>query len=89
MVQYTERIARQRYLSGFELFEVQTAFNVLEEVIWKRILSDMEPKDIVEAIGYISTILGAGKDTLARTYVSLAARGKAPAVDLKALFAGT
>ena len=89
MVQYTEKIARQRYLSGFELFEVQTAFNVLEEVIWKRILSDMEPKDIVEAIGYISTILGAGKDTLARTYVSLAARGKAPAVDLKALFAGT
>ncbi len=89
MIQYTEKIARQRYLAGFELFEMQTAFNVLEEVIWKRILTDMEPNDIVEAIGLISTILGAGKDTLARTYVSLAAQAKAPSVNLKALFAGT
>lgn len=89
MVQYTERIARQRYLTGFELFEVQTAFNVLEEVIWKRIISQMNPNDVAEAIRLVSTILGAGKDTLARTYVALAARAKAPVMDLKALFAGT
>jgi hypothetical protein len=89
MIQYTEKIARQRYSAGFELFEVQTAFNVLEEAIWKRILRDAEPHDIAEAIGLVSTILGAGKDSLARAYVSLATRSKAPAVDLKALFAGT
>jgi hypothetical protein len=88
MTQHAERIAEERFSSGFELYEVQTAFNVLEEAIWKRILSGMEPSKFAEAIGLTSTILGIGKDALARRYVSLAAKAKVTSLDLKSLFAG-
>jgi hypothetical protein len=88
MRRYVEDIANERFTSGFELFEVQTAFNVLEESIWKKMLAELDPPEFVRAIGLISTILGIGKDTLARAYVALASKAKAPSLDLKALFAG-
>ena len=37
----------------------------------------------------MTTILGSGKDALARKYVSLAAGAHAPSLDLRSLFAGT
>jgi hypothetical protein len=43
----------------------------------------------VQTLGVVSTILGAGKDALAREYVSLATNAHAPSLDLRALFAGT
>jgi hypothetical protein len=33
-------------------------------------------------------VLGAGKDALARAYVSLASKSKAPTLDLQSLFSG-
>ena len=89
MVAHAETIARERFEAGFDLSEVQTAFNVLEEAIWVRILKNISPNDLAEALGLISTVLGAGKDTLARTYVSLASKTKAPSLNLQSLFAGT
>jgi hypothetical protein len=84
-----EKIAIERHGGGYSLAEVQTAFNVLEEVVWRRILSRMEPSQLAEAIGLTSTILGIGKDALARKYVALATKGKVSSLDLKSLFAGT
>jgi hypothetical protein len=72
MINYIEKMARQRFLSGFELQEVQTAFNVLEECIWKQILVTIPPSGQADALSLVSSVLGSGKDTLARTYVSLA-----------------
>jgi hypothetical protein len=72
MINYIEKMAHQRFLSGFELQEVQTAFNVLEECIWKQILAAIPPSDQADALSLASSVLGSGKDTLARTYVSLA-----------------
>jgi hypothetical protein len=89
MRRYVTDLAKERYTSGFELFEVQTAFNVLEESIWKKMLAELDPPEFVHAIGLISTILGIGKDTLALAYVALATKAKAPSLDLKALFAGS
>lgn len=89
MVAHAETIGRERFEAGFDLSEVQTAFNVLEEAIWVRILKNISPNDLAEALGLISTVLGAGKDTLARTYVSLASKTKAPSLNLQSLFAGT
>jgi hypothetical protein len=37
----------------------------------------------------MSTVLGAGKDALARTYVSLAGHRHVTSLDLSALFRGT
>ena len=89
MVAHANAIALERFEGGVDLAEVQTAFNVLEEVIWVRILKRVPGPEQAEALGLIGTVLGAGKDTLARKYVSLATKTHAPSLDLAALFAGT
>ncbi|HTR82654.1 MAG TPA: hypothetical protein VMM58_13575 [Bacteroidota bacterium] len=89
MVAHAETVARERFEAGFDLSEVQTAFNVLEEAIWKRILKNLPAEQFAEALGLVSTVLGAGKDMLARTYVSLASKSKVPSLDLHSLFSGT
>lgn len=89
MLQHAEKVAAERFAAGYGLFEVQTAFNVLEEAIWKRVLDELPPGELAQALGTISTILGMGKDALARSYVSLASRQEAPSLDLRAVFKGT
>ena len=89
MIAHAETIARERFESGFDLWEVQTAFNVLEEAIWVRVLRDMPPSEYADALGIVSTVLGVGKDTLARRYVSLASKTKARSLNMQSLFTGT
>ena len=89
IIAYSQQVAEQRYAAGYDLSEVQTAFNALEEATWACVLNKLDPPQYAEALGLISTVLGAGKDALARRYVSLAAQTHAPSLDLRALFAGT
>lgn len=89
MISHAETIGRERFEAGFDLAEVQTAFNVLEEAIWMRVLKNLPPPELAEALGLVGTVLGAGKDALARTYVALASKTKAPSLNLHSLFAGT
>jgi hypothetical protein len=89
MVAHADTIARDRFNAGYDLWEVQTAFNVLEEVIWSNIMKELPPAEYAEALGLVSTILGTGKDTLARRYVTLASRSRAPSLNLRSLFTGT
>lgn len=86
---HAHAVAVRRFEAGVDLAEVQTAFNVLEEVLWRRILRELPPESLGEALGLVGTVLGAGKDRLARTYVSLATRTHAPSLDLQALFSGS
>ncbi len=88
IIAHAEQVASDRFQAGFDLWEVQTAFNVLEEAIWKKILSTMQPSAMAEALGLVSTVLGAGKDALARAYVSLASRTRASSLNLESLFSG-
>jgi hypothetical protein len=76
IVNYAETIGRERFKSGFNLWEVQTAFNVMEEAIWLKILNELPHEKLAEALGLVSTVIGAGKDNLARAYVSLASNTK-------------
>lgn len=89
MSRFSERIATERFDQGFDISEVQAAFNALEEAMWRRIVAASAPEDLAEATGLLSTVLGFGKDALARTYVSLASKRHVPSLDLTALFAGT
>ena len=89
IVASAEQVARERFEAGYDLSEVQTAFNALEEATWSRIFAGLQPTQFAEALGLVGTILGAAKDALARTYVSLATNTHAPSLDLQALFAGT
>jgi urease accessory protein UreF len=90
MTKHAHELARDRHRMGYDLHEVQTAFNVLEEVIWKRITAELTPQQYPEAFGLTSTVLGAGKEALAVEYVTLAGRGRKPeTLDLSALFTST
>ncbi len=89
MVSHAESIAVERFGAGYDLWEVQSAFNVLEESIWQHILRELPSGEYAEALGLISTILGAGKDALARKYVSLAMKGNPANFNLQSLFSGT
>lgn len=88
IMEYMTHVADQRFHAGYTINEVQTAINVLEESIWKNVVRHTPPEELAEALGLVSTVLGAAKDSLARTYVSLASRSKAPSLDLSALFEG-
>lgn len=85
---HAERIAQERFAAGYDLLEVQTAFNVLEEAIWHHLIAACSPAELAEAIGLVSTVQGAAKDALARQYVSLASQTKVTTLNLGALFGG-
>lgn len=85
---YADRIATERFDAGFDISEVQMAFNSLEEAMWRRVVGAEPPGELAEAIGLLSTVLGFGKDTVARKYVSLASQKHVPSLNLKALFSG-
>jgi hypothetical protein len=89
MVAYAESVAEERFNAGYDLSEVQAAFNALEESIWTRATATLEPGRLAQTLGLVSTILGCGKDALARKYVSLATRTHTPSLDLRALFRGS
>lgn len=89
MSEYAETVARERFSAGFDIAEVQMAFNVLEEAIWKVVVPQLPPAELAEATGLIGTVLGAGKDSLARAWVSLASTRHVPSLDLTSLFGGT
>jgi hypothetical protein len=89
VVSYAHEVAVERFNAGFDISEVQTAFNSLEEAMWRRLVADEPHAELAEAIGLLSTVLGAGKDSLARTYVSLAGHRHVPSLDMTALFHGT
>lgn len=89
IVRYSEQVATERFDAGFDIGEVQTAYNALEEAMWRRLIQAVPKDELAEAVGLLSTVLGAGKDALARTYVSLASQRHVPSLDLSALFQGT
>ncbi len=88
ITQYATNVAEQRFAAGFGIAEVQTAFNVLEEAIWHVVIAGLPAEEILESAGLIGTVLGTGKDTLARTWVALATSQHVVSLDLAALFEG-
>ncbi len=88
MIAHVESLARERCSAGDNLRELQTAFNVLEETIWRQLLIEVPPEELGEALGLVTTALSAGKNALARTYVSMACPANVPKLNLEYLFTG-
>ncbi|MDQ1352579.1 MAG: hypothetical protein QG657_2885 [Acidobacteriota bacterium] len=86
LIDYIQDVAQERFESGFPIYEVLTAINVLEEAMWKKIVKELPPSEFADSIGMVSTVLGSAKTTLATTYVSLAGNTKIPTLDLSSLF---
>ena len=88
MIDYAQRLATERFEAGYDLSEVQGAFNALEEAAWAMLCARLQPERLALSLGLVSTVLGAAKDALGREYVSLASQTHAPSLDLRALFTG-
>jgi hypothetical protein len=88
ITQYANKVVEERFDAGFNIAEVQTAFNVLEEAIWRVVIARLPTQELLDSAGLIGTVLGAGKDALARTWVALATSQHVPSLDLTALFEG-
>ena len=89
MLRHVEAIAGERFRNGFDLIELQTAFNALEESIWREVTGSLPATEVVEALGLVGSALGMGKDALARAFVAQATGTHAPSLDPESLFAGT
>lgn len=74
IVDWATQVAKERFDAGYDLGELQTALNIVEEALWKRLLSSRRPQDLAHDLGLVNYVLGMAKDALARTYVSLARR---------------
>ena len=88
VVTYADNIDTERFSAGFDVSEVQLAFNVLETAVWSYVVAQVPPEDLAADIGLVSTVFGCAKDELARKYVSLAAQRHVTSLDLSALFRG-
>ena len=86
---YAEAVAEERFSEGFDISEVQAAFNALEASMWRQVVASAKPEELAEATGLLNTVLGFGKDVLARAYVSLASQHRVRSLDLTEMFAGT
>jgi len=73
IIEFADRIGRERHAAGYDLFEVQIALNVLEEALWQQVLTTVGQDAVPRVLGLISAIIGMAKDALAQTYVALAA----------------
>jgi hypothetical protein len=89
LVHHAEEIAEDRFHAGFDLAEVQAAFNALEQAMWRRVVQLENSSELLVSVALLSSILGAGKDALARVYVHLASHRHAPHVNVEALYGGT
>jgi hypothetical protein len=72
IIRPSEQIAAYGYAAGIDLTEGQGAFNILAEVLWRRLAGVLAGEQLVQALGLLNAIVGAGKDAMARTYVALA-----------------
>ena len=71
MVKFMEKVSDERFASGFELNEVQTAVNILEESLWRMISKFVDSDKQVSAIKQVTCILTKAKDELADEYALL------------------
>jgi methylmalonyl-CoA decarboxylase len=76
IVRPSEQIAAHSYAAGIDLAEVQGTFTVLAEVLWRQLAGALAGEQLVQALGLLTAITGAGKDATARTYVALATRDR-------------
>jgi len=76
IIRPAEQIAAHCYAAGIDLAEVQGAFTVLAEVLWRQLADALAGEQLVQALGLLNAIAGTGKDAMARTYVALAIRDR-------------
>ena len=76
VIRPSEQIAAHCYAAGIDLTDAQGAFNVLAEALWRHLADALAGEQLVQELGLLNAIVGAGKDAMARIYVALATGGR-------------
>ena len=71
MTHFMEQVSDERYESGYELQEVQTAINIMEECFWKKISEFVFADQQIAAMKQVTCILSKAKETLVNEYALL------------------
>ena len=71
MSKFMLKVSDERYGSGYELHEVQTAVNIMEECIWQKITEFVDKDQQIYAMKQVTCILGKAKEALAGEYAML------------------
>lgn len=73
LIDFSEKLAKERFDEYYDLHDIQVMYNVLEEELWKKILDEFNPEEFQDSLSLISTILGFGKEMIATTFSDLSA----------------
>lgn len=57
-IEYAQHLGAERFESGYDLAEVQGAFNALEEAAWSVLCARLPPDQLAASLGFVSTALG-------------------------------
>ncbi|MCI0448357.1 MAG: hypothetical protein L0Y79_01050 [Chlorobi bacterium] len=71
IIKFMDKVSDERYELGFEIHEVQTAINILEECLWKKILKFVDDDKQISAMKQVTRILCNAKMELAGRYALL------------------
>ncbi|HEY3249689.1 MAG TPA: hypothetical protein VGK25_01095 [Ignavibacteria bacterium] len=71
MLKFMKIVSDERYESGYELSEVQTAINILEECMWRKISKFVDGDKQINAMKQVTNVLCKAKEELVSEYALL------------------
>jgi hypothetical protein len=71
IVTFMKTVSDERYESGYEIYEVLTAINLLEETMWKEVSKYVDKNMQIAALKQVTCILSKAKESLADEYAIL------------------
>lgn len=90
---HVRHVADERADEGYFLEEVQAALSALEERAWQLLVEHAQPARLVSELAFVTGLVGAAKDELARVYLRHKERAELRAAQLQQkldeLFKGT
>lgn len=86
VVRHGERVAWERFEAGYDFREVHTAYNLVEEAIWKQIIAHVPKEALAEALGVTGTVLNTAKASMAAEYIALTTQTRTVSPNLFRMF---
>lgn len=71
LLEYMKTVAVERFNQHYDLYEILTVINILEESLWKRISEFVDDDEKYKAMKKVSYLFNAAKEKLISEYASL------------------
>ena len=74
VIKPSEQLAAHGFAAGVDVTEIQAEFNALAGVLWRHVADGRADEQQIRTLELVNAAIEAGKDALARTYVTLASQ---------------